>query len=173
MTRTNTEGWGDREVSAELRAIMGVFAKDLAKFEKRVSEAITAPLEQHEFDALVSFDFNTGGIFRAKLTKQINSGNKSGKGFMGWLKPPEIRGRREAEQMLFQTGKYPTGPIPIYDALGAGKVTRRGAVTPQGLLAAMLSTPTKPPSAAPDAKNGGFWAFLVAFLARIFGKGSK
>lgn len=40
------------------------------------NEAVTVRLEQHEFDALVSFDFNTGGIYRANLTKQLNTGNR-------------------------------------------------------------------------------------------------
>ena len=83
-----------------------LFDQDLDKYEARVNKAITAPLKQHQFDALVSFDFNTGGILRAKLTQAINRGDMSGSGFMGWLKPPAIIGRRTAEQRLFQTGNY-------------------------------------------------------------------
>jgi len=65
------------------------------------------PLQSHQFDALVSFDFNTGGIFKARLTQRINAGDPdAADSFMGWLKPPEIRGRRVDEMNLFQTGDY-------------------------------------------------------------------
>lgn len=107
------------------RALM-LFRDDLVKYEARVNGAIKVPLKQHEFDALVSFDFNTGGIVRAKLTEQINRGDKSGAGFMGWLKPPEIRKRRTAEQRLFKTGDYDHNGtmVPIWGTNGAGRLTK-------------------------------------------------
>lgn len=95
-----------RDVEAAVGHALRLFAEDLTKYEDRVNKAIKVPLKQHEFDALVSFDFNTGGIFRAKLTAAINRGDKSGDGFMGWLKPKEIIKRRKAEQALFRTGNY-------------------------------------------------------------------
>ena len=45
-----------------LSEIFGIFTADLATFEKRVNKAVKVPVAQHEFDALTSFDFNTGGI---------------------------------------------------------------------------------------------------------------
>ncbi|MEL6584038.1 MAG: lysozyme [Pseudomonadota bacterium] len=96
-----------RDVDAALRLAFQVFATDLRKFENRVNEAIEVPLEQHEFDALVSFDFNTGGIYRAKLTAAINAGDPdASEHFYGWMRPPEIRTRRKAEKRLFDTGNY-------------------------------------------------------------------
>lgn len=83
-----------------------LFDADLDKYEARVNEAVARPLKQHQFDALVSFDLNTGGIFRAKLTEAINRGDMSGDGFMGWLKPKSIVRRRRDEQALFLTGRY-------------------------------------------------------------------
>lgn len=105
------------------RALM-IFKDDLQKYEHRVNDAIKVPLAQHEFDALVSFDFNTGGIYRAKLTKAINSGDKSGGGFMGWVRPPEIRKRRTAEMRLFQTGNYDANgnTVPIWKTDGKGRL---------------------------------------------------
>jgi len=67
---------GDALDEAVLKAIR-VFGVDVEKYAARVNRAITVPLKQHQFDALVSFDFNTGGIFKAQLTKQINSGDKA------------------------------------------------------------------------------------------------
>jgi lysozyme len=121
------------------RAIM-TFKDDLEKYEARVNAAIKVPLTQYEFDALVSFDFNTGGIHRAKLTKAINAGDKSGAGFMGWLKPPEIRKRRTAEMNLFKTGDYDANgnTVPIWGTNGALKLTGVvGRVSGPSLIARM------------------------------------
>jgi len=91
-------------------AIIGAlrqFDRDLDNYERRVNRAIKVPIAQHQFDALTSFDFNTGGIFKARLTQRINAGDPDASdSFMGWLKPPEIRGRRSDEMHLFQTGDY-------------------------------------------------------------------
>ena len=94
------------DVDKAVLELLGLFDVDLDKYEDRVNRAIKKPLAQHQFDALVSFDFNTGGIHRAKLTDEINRGDTSGNGFMGWLKPKEIIKRRKAEQALFRTGNY-------------------------------------------------------------------
>lgn len=52
-------------------------AQDLAKFEGRVRQH--APkTTQNQFDALVSFDYNTGAIHSATLTKKHNSGDYAG-----------------------------------------------------------------------------------------------
>ena len=103
------------------------FAKDIAKYERDVAHAIKKPLLQHEFDALVSFHYNTGGIFRAKLTNRVNQGDpEAWRGFYGWLRPPEIRSRREAEVAMFRDGTYPQGHIPIYGVRTDGRL--RGIV---------------------------------------------
>lgn len=94
-------------VDAVIIGALKQFDRDLNTYERRVNAAIKVPLKQHEFDALVSFDFNTGGIFKARLTQRINAGDPdAADSFMGWLKPPEIRGRRVDEMHLFQTGDY-------------------------------------------------------------------
>lgn len=95
------------DIAAAIDYALDVFRGDLEIYAERVNEAIKVPLEQHQFDALVSFDFNTGGIFRAKLTRAINAGDPSAsRHFFGWLRPPEIRKRRTAEERLFVTGDY-------------------------------------------------------------------
>lgn len=107
-----------------IERVIAIFAADIAKFEKRVNDAVKVPLAQHEFDALVSFDFNTGGIHRANLTKALNASDRGGAatGFMGWLRPPEIRKRREAERDLFAKGEYARGDIPVWRADANGKL---------------------------------------------------
>ena len=94
-------------IDAAIIGALRQFDRDLDNYERRVSAAIKVPLAQHQFDALVSFDFNTGGIFIARLTQRINAGDPdAADSFMGWLKPPEIRNRREDEMRLFKTGDY-------------------------------------------------------------------
>ena len=95
-------------VRQPLGTALDVFRRDLAHYEERVARAVTVPLAQHEFDALVSFDFNTGGIFRAKLTKLLNAGDRAAaaEAFDGWHRPPEIVPRREKEKRLFRDGIY-------------------------------------------------------------------
>ena len=45
-------------------------------FERHVQQLCNVSLEQHEFDALVSWSFNTGGPVSATLWKKLNAGNK-------------------------------------------------------------------------------------------------
>lgn len=153
---------GDALTAAVDRAIM-LFKDDLEKYEARVNEAINVPLAQHEFDALVSFDFNTGGIHRAKLTKAINAGDKSGAGFMGWLKPPEIRKRRTAEMNLFKTGDYDANgdTVPIWGTNGALKLTGIvGQVSGPSLIARM--------GRGKPASSGFDWGAILRFIMGMF-----
>jgi lysozyme len=115
-------------VEIPLREVLEIFRRDLRKFENRVNSAVKVPLKQHEFDALVSFDFNTGGVHRAVLTKELNAGNTAAAatGFMNWVKPASLRKRRLKEQALFRDGTYSNnGFIPVYRADANGKVDLR------------------------------------------------
>lgn len=85
-----------------------LFAKDIAAYARDVNSALKVTVSQTEFDALVSFHFNTGAIKRASLTKSLNGGDrkKAAEQFMNWKKPPEIMKRRKKEQKLFAKGEY-------------------------------------------------------------------
>jgi len=54
-----------------------ILAKDVQRFENAIKKHITTPLNQNQFDALVSFIFNTGegGIINTGLQRAINSRN--------------------------------------------------------------------------------------------------
>lgn len=154
---------GDALTAAVDRAIM-LFKDDLEKYEHRVNSAIKVPLKQHEFDALVSFDFNTGGIHLAKLTAAINRGDKSGAGFMGWLKPPEIRKRRSAEMNLFKTGDYDANgnTVPIWGTNGELKLTGVvGQVSGPSLIARMGR-------GDPEPNRGIDWAAILRLIMGMF-----
>jgi lysozyme len=111
-------------LEAGIREAFRIFRADLATYEAAVRHAVRVSLAPHEFDALVSFHYNTGGIARAALTKALNAGNRAAAadGFMGWLKPAAIRPRREAERDLFAKGRYPAGTIPVWAVDRNGRV---------------------------------------------------
>jgi len=116
-----------KDIDGAIRQAIRLFSDDLLKYEARVTQAVKVPITQHEFDALVSFDYNTGGIFKANLTKSLNAGlkGKAAEQFFGWLKPPEIKKRRTAEMNLFLTGDYDSNGdrIPVWGTNGKGKLT--------------------------------------------------
>lgn len=105
--------------------IIEIFQRDVEKFEYRVRRAFTRPLTQAQFDAAVSFDFNTGGIHKATWVKMFNAGDVKGAraSFMAWRKPPEIIPRREKERDLFFDGRYSSGGYAnVYPANSQGRV---------------------------------------------------
>ena len=107
-----------------------ILRQDLAKFEGYVSSAVKVPLNQNEFDALVSFTFNLGpGNLRSStLLKKLNAGDRAGAAdeFLKWTKAggktlPGLVKRREAERALFRTPIADLRPtpktVPVIDTL--------------------------------------------------------
>jgi lysozyme len=108
-----------------LNDVFKLFQKDMQKYADDVNAVLKVPVTQTEFDALVSFHFNTGGIKRASLVKSINAKDKktAAKQFLNWKKPPEVMGRRKKEQKLFAEGAYSNGGrATVYPADANGKV---------------------------------------------------
>lgn len=104
---------------------LDLFRKDIGPYEDAVSAVLKVAVSQTEFDALVSFHFNTGGIKRASLVKSLNGGNKkkAAQEFMNWSKPPEIMPRRKKEKKLFESGIFSNGgKASIFPATPDGKV---------------------------------------------------
>lgn len=85
--------------------------EDLKRFEAGVAEQVTVPLNQNEFDALVSFSFNVGlgALNRSTLLRMLNDGASKevvASQFLRWNKvngkPLEgLTRRRKAERALF------------------------------------------------------------------------
>lgn len=167
----------DKGVEVPIADLIGLFRRDLAKFEDGVNKAVTVPLAQHEFDALVSFHFNTGAIAKASFVKKLNAGDRSGAavGMLEWKKPAEIIKRRTAEMKLFRDGKYSNdGKCSIYPADKFGAVQwgsgRRVSVASLVKPAAPPSEP--PPSTVrvePIAKPGFLSRFFSALSRRLKG----
>lgn len=183
---TAAAGWPDpRTYPGDLTVseAFGLFRKDIRKYEDGVNKAVTVPLKQHEFDALVSFHYNTGAIGKATFVKKLNAGDRAGaiKGFMDWKKPPEIIDRRTAERDLFAKGVYPPPFATLYPATPAGKVlwgkgkkidlrdylgkpAGKPADAPSPVPAPQAPAPPQsPPAAAPVAKQGWLAWFISLF----------
>jgi lysozyme len=91
-----------------------LLSADLARFEAAVNKLVKVPLNQHQFNALVSFAFNLGegALAKSSLLKLINSGRKDSAAitpaFALWRnvngKPnASIEARRRREAALFLT----------------------------------------------------------------------
>jgi GH24 family phage-related lysozyme (muramidase) len=51
-----------------------IFARDIGAFERGVLRLVKVPLTQGQFDALVSFEFNTGKLSKSTLLRKLNAG---------------------------------------------------------------------------------------------------
>ena len=83
---------------------------DLKEFENTVNTFVKAPLNQNQYDALVSLSYNIGSnaFKNSTLLKKLNSGDYKGAAeqFLSWNKAggKKVQGlvnRREAERKLF------------------------------------------------------------------------
>jgi len=101
----------DQEITQEQAdALLGI---DLLWFERSVNRQVKVPLEQHQFDALVSWTFNLGaGNLRAStLLRVLNAGDykKVPEQIVRWDKADGktlagLTRRRRAEAVLFEFG---------------------------------------------------------------------
>jgi lysozyme len=164
------------DLDAGIAQAFRLFRSDLARYEAEVLRAVTVPVSTHEFDALVSFHYNTGAIARAALTRALNAGDRAtaGAAFMNWLRPASLRSRREAERDLFLQARYAEGPIPIWAADAEGRVDFRQPVrrlsAPEALallppVPAAVPTPSAPQPAVATARPGWLAALLVSLTA--------
>lgn len=166
-----------------IQEVIDLLRKDIAKYEAAVAKAVKVPLKQHEFDALVSFHFNTGAIAKASFVKKLNAGDRAGamKGIMDWRKPPEIIPRRTAERDLFKTGVYPAPYANVYPADKAGKVLwsegervnvrallGAPAPAPKPVTPVTSEIPTPSPAPTPAAPKSSGWAALITAFLNIF-----
>lgn len=95
--------WTQAQCDARLEA-------DLVRYSADVARALgDAPTSQHQFDALVSFHYNTGAIARATLTRLHKGGDFAGAAaeFGKWVHAGGRRlaglvRRREAEAALYR-----------------------------------------------------------------------
>ena len=98
---------GDTCTEAQAKVYM---QNDLKKFEHAVNDAVNIPLNQNQFDALVSLTYNIGAAAFSKstLVKKLNAGDISGAAdqFDVWINAGGKRmqglvNRRSKEKLLF------------------------------------------------------------------------
>lgn len=104
---------------------LDTFDRDLVAFERRVRDAFTRPISQPQFDAAVSFDYNTGAIDRATWVQRYNAGNLSSArdAILWWNQPAQVIQRRQEECALFFDGIYTgSGKTAVWHADAQGAV---------------------------------------------------
>jgi GH24 family phage-related lysozyme (muramidase) len=100
---------GDMVTQAEADALL---RNDLAGTERQVTRAIgDAPTTQKQFDALVSFHYNTGALLSSTLLRKHKAGDYAGAAaeFLRWTHAggkvlPGLVKRRAAEAALYSQG---------------------------------------------------------------------
>jgi len=158
-----------------------ILATDLAAVETNVERCIKVPMTQSQFDALVSFDFNTGSLSKSSIDDKINAGNSIAAmstllqyDHAGGKQMDGLTRRRQAEKLMF------AGQVAQAMKLAGAHTANPGGPMPQA--------PTRPPivilppSVPPDVPKplppsithpapgsiGAFIASIFAAIAAIF-----
>ena len=109
---TAAAGWPNpSEVQGNITVEQSIllFKADLVPYEGRVNQYLTFQgATQYQFDAAVSFDYNTGAIDSANWVDAWNAGDLDAAAtqIMNWTEPPEVTARRQREQDLFANADY-------------------------------------------------------------------
>lgn len=109
-----------------------ILASDLSRVESSVNKLVRVPINQNQYDALISFQFNTGGLGRSSVLSKLNKKDYQGAADAlllwnrgnGQVLAGLIR-RRKAERALFLT-KASNVPTVIKTAVG-GSIAAGGA----------------------------------------------
>lgn len=95
-----------------------ILARDLHNVEYEINTWCVAPLNQNQFDALISFQFNTGGLHASTLLTKLNNKDYAGAAdqFHRWdfdnkKEVPGLLKRRLAERKLFLTPITAISPV--------------------------------------------------------------
>jgi lysozyme len=161
------------DVDAAIRYAVSLFQKHIQKYEQEVARAVKVPLQQHEFDALVSFHFNTGAIFKASATDALNRDDREdaarrltlyNKGRVnGQLVQLEgLVRRREEERRMFLFGDYPTEGITIWKVNANNKYSQALRIMSPDEMEELLADHPADAFFAPDAQEA------MSLIERLF-----
>jgi lysozyme len=116
-----------------LEDALALFEDDVVAYEDDVNDVLTYDdATQYQFDAAVSFHYNTGAIATANWVEAWNRGalDEAAAEMMNWCNPDELYARRKREQALFATGDYGEPfVVSVWETAYPGPVT---AVTVEG-----------------------------------------
>ena len=162
-----------------LQKAVDIFRQDIRRYEAGVERAVKVPLKSHEFDALVSFHFNTGAVNRAAITRHLNAGNKTkaAAAFMNWTRAGGVTGalsgRRSAERAMFARGDYGNiASVLVYDIHpGPARSVPTASLLDKPLVVSTPQTGHAPPPTRPSPHRRGIlaalaiaWAAAAAFF---------
>lgn len=152
---------GMRITQAQADAIL---AADLKPTEAAIDGAIKRPMTGNQYDACASLAFNIGGhgFANSTVVRRFNAGDVVGaaNAFLLWCRPPELKGRRQAERAQFL--KTPVTSV----------ATNLGARTPVAVASIRTSLPkplTPPPPGAAQPAKVKTMPFFVTLLLALFG----
>lgn len=117
------------DLDAGIAEAFRVLRADLPKYEAAVNRVLAGrTVPQHQFDAAVSFHFNTGAIERANWVKLWLAGRLREAGdsmVANWRTPSEIVPRRQAEAALLNGQGYGSEQAAVWPVGENGRITWR------------------------------------------------
>jgi len=163
-----------------------LLARDIVIYESAVNKAVTVPLTQNQFDALVSFAFNEGGgaLTSSGLLAKLNKGDVAGAAdeFLKWCKV-RINGqlvtnegllnRRKRERAVFLKPDVQV-PVPTPPAPVEPTPVPEPEPTPVEPTPEPVPVPVTPPAPIVPVKPFTLKSLIdliVSLLKAFFGKG--
>lgn len=155
-----------------------LFAKEIARFEDGVTQLVTEPLNQNEFDSCVSLAYNIGlaGFKRSSVLGFINQRKKerAAKAFDLWVRGggrvlPGLVSRRKREAALFlkpvEAPQEPFMPQAVEaskEPMGAAKaaVSASAVVAPAAVMTTSAMVPPPPEAVTNAVSNAETWRTL-------------
>ena len=105
----HTKGVGPLDCPLTHDEACALLEQDLVTYADEVEQFLKVPVTQNQFDALVSFHYNTGALGTSTLLKKLNSGfvDSAANEFLRWTKAKGkvlagLVRRRAAEMELFR-----------------------------------------------------------------------
>lgn len=114
----------DKKLSIE--ECFTLFQKSLKHYEIPLNKALIKEIPQNWYDALVSWLYNVGigWIKKGSVIEKVNGGASAStvaNALLQYMKPPEIKGRRQKEALLLKTGKYSNnGKVNVFPVNSSG-----------------------------------------------------
>ena len=180
-----TIGYGHTSVAGEPKVVAGmkitkqeaedILRRDLAAVEADVGRLVKVPLTQNQFDALVSFQFNTGGLGRSSALKRLNAGNYADvpAALLLWNKAAGkvlagLTRRRKAEAALFAS-KIKADTVPPPPDVDPTLPITKPAIKSKTIWATIAAGATTASSALLEAAGDWrIWAAVTVILLLVY-----
>lgn len=155
---------GMKITQAEAEALL---RKDLDRFERRVETLVKVPLNDNQFAALVSFDFNTGALHKSTLLKKLNAGDYKAvpAELMKWTKA-KVNGKLTTVKGLVNRR---TSEVGLWKSGAASEPSEM----PKALPAENGTVTKLPPDNSKLPAKNVFLAWLIDLALAIFGRKPK